>query len=113
MENPANKTVRAALLVIVGIVIGSIPGAIRLDQMRREVTATTESTAKEMADLHAKVDALVNHDMSVDQQSIDRSKYSTILISNFGPVPQREKLGITEPWTNIDASLVAGTIWVI
>lgn len=113
MENPANKALRAALFVMCGIVIGAIPGAIKLDQMRREVAATTESTQKQLTELQEKLANLVNHDMSVEQTSIDRSKYHTILISKFGPPPHREPLGVTDPWTNIDASLMPGTIWVL
>lgn len=113
MENPANKTVRAMWFTVLGIVIGLIPGAIKIDQMRREVAATTESTAKTIAELHAKVDNLVEHDEQIQQTSLDRSKYSTILISKYGPMPHREMIGVTDPWSNIDASLMPGTIWVI
>ena len=51
MENPKKNGLRAAGLVILGIVIGLVPGAIKIDEMRREAEDTSHVTAKIIADL--------------------------------------------------------------
>ncbi len=49
MENPANRTVRAVLLVFLGVAIGLVPGAIKIDELRREVATNTADAAKQIA----------------------------------------------------------------
>ena len=49
MENPGRETIRGMLLVFLGIAIGSVPGAIKIDELRREVAASTADAAKQIA----------------------------------------------------------------
>ena len=46
MENPQNSVLRAVKFVLLGIVIGAIPGLIQVDQMRRELQADTAQAQK-------------------------------------------------------------------
>lgn len=51
MENPTKKTIQAMLLVLLGIGIGLVPGAIKIDEMRQAAENSEAFHARSMADL--------------------------------------------------------------
>jgi hypothetical protein len=51
MENPSRQALRYQLFVILGIVIGFVPGLIRVDQLRQEMKTISADTAKQIAEL--------------------------------------------------------------
>lgn len=113
MENPANRVWAAVLYILFGIAIGTVPGVIKMQQMRGEMDSTVASTGKQIGDLRAKIATLADQDQSQADAAAARGKYHTLLISTCGPVPHRNLIGIEDPWSHIDASFEPGTIWVI
>jgi hypothetical protein len=55
MENPNRHIVQSALLVVFGMILGGIPGAIKLDQLRRQVDAELAESTKLNEELRAAV----------------------------------------------------------
>jgi hypothetical protein len=51
MENPTKKTIQAVLWVLLGIAIGLVPGAIKIDEMRQAAENAEAFHARSMADL--------------------------------------------------------------
>jgi hypothetical protein len=51
MDNPAKRRLNAACLVILGIAIGLVPGAIKMDQMRQAAENSEAFHLRSMADL--------------------------------------------------------------
>jgi hypothetical protein len=51
MENPAKKTLRTVGFIVLGMVLGFIPGAIKVDEMRRAAENAEAFNLRSMADL--------------------------------------------------------------
>jgi len=55
MENPHRRIVNAFLLVILGILIGAIPGGIKIDEIRGQSQTVNDIATSRIADLEKKV----------------------------------------------------------
>jgi hypothetical protein len=85
MENPEKHVWRSAMLVVFGIVLGLIPGGIRLDQMRREVEAERAETQKLNDGLRA---GLMNYERELSDEkqkhSTDRADCQNAILGDSG-----------------------------
>lgn len=122
MENPAKPMWRAVAYVLLGVTIGFIPGLIRVDQMRREVQAETETTAREIAIVrHSAVEAAQRADdekLKCDAVTSDESR--TVLVDLNHPYGEAQQylFGVSltmpfQPTNGVPSSIATGPIWVI
>lgn len=122
MENPANPVRRAAVFVILGVMIGFIPGLIRVDQMRQQARADADAAAKEIAIVrHSAVLAAERADdekANCAEVSPDESR--TVLVDLNHPYgeAQQQVFGVSltmpfQPATAVPSSIATGPIWVI
>jgi hypothetical protein len=120
VENPNRHILRSALLVVFGMVLGLIPGAIRFDQMRRQVDAELAESTKLNDGLRAAIaDEKQKHaaEHADCQNAILGDGARTILVDLNHP------LGTGRTSIQIDAALVMlpqgnpalnmGPMWVV
>jgi hypothetical protein len=58
MENPGRKTLRVMLFLLLGMAIGVIPGAIRIDELHRQmenISSANQANLQKIADLSRKL----------------------------------------------------------
>jgi hypothetical protein len=58
MENPGRKTLRTMLFLLLGMAIGVIPGAIRIDELHRQIadiSSANQANLQKIADLSRKL----------------------------------------------------------
>jgi hypothetical protein len=135
VENPNRHILRSALLVVFGMFLGLIPGAIKLDQMRRQVDAEradyqklNAAATKQLAELRSAIDDEAQKhaaDKADCQNAVLGDGARTILVDQnhpYGP-PQQNFFGalVTIPGAEESAAarklgVIAvgpGPIWVI
>jgi hypothetical protein len=125
MENPRKQIVMAVQFVIVGWIIGFVPGLIRTDQLRREMKTTLANTAKQLPELRrtvvyetARADLETqSHRLMQDgwMQSLNGNGDVTILVDTDHPYGggQLTVFGSNVILPPKTANVSAGPIWVI
>jgi len=126
MENPYRKLRESVALIIFGIILGSIPGMIRLDQMRREVEAERAETQKLNDGLRA---GLMNYERELSDEkqkhSTDRADCQNAILGDGArtilldlnhpwgsPIQQVMGVSLTLPPPG-NSSFATGPMWVI
>ena len=123
MENPAISAQRAAAFLILGLIIGLVPGLIRVDQMRQQARADADAAAKEIAIVrHSAVLAAERADdekaKCAEVVSGDESR--TVLVDLNHPYgeAQQQFFGVSltmpfQPASAVPSPIATGPIWVI
>jgi len=109
MRKPLFSELIAFVLGMLIVLIPSIWKYEKLNALQKQLDQAQMASTE-------KLDALQKH---LDQDQIafkvnrQSAEYSTILISRFAEVPHRNWLGVEDPWSHLDLSLIEGTVWIV